>query len=143
MAHISILGRCPTSAAVADVHYVTENNYATGTDTCYFAAAKGIIPNPPSVKGSFWTVGSGTGIGHDQYGLDSIGFDSAGVFYIQQNGEQNGVDFPCVVTFYQEMTYETDANTWWDYAENVDTQTIGSNDVKVCRAGIRTPTIPW
>jgi hypothetical protein len=124
-----------------DGHYVTENNYQTGTDTCYWAGAN--IANPPSVAGSTWTVGSGTGIGHNQYGVDSIGFPSTGVLYIQQNAAEHDVDFPCVVTFYQEMTYETDADTWWEFAENVDTQTIGSNTVKVCRAGVCTGTIPF
>jgi len=123
-----------------DGHYVTENNYQTGTDTCYWAGAK--IANPPSVVGSSWLVGE-NGSGHNQYGVDSIGFDYTGVNYIQQNAAQNGIEFPCVVTFYQEMTYETAADTWWEYAENIDTQTIGSNTVKVCRAGVCTATIPF
>jgi hypothetical protein len=123
-----------------DDHYVTENNYNTGTDTCYWAGAK--IANPPSVVGSSWLVGE-NGSGHNQYGVDSIGFDYTGVNYIQQNAAQNGIDFPCVVTFYQEMTYETAADTWWEYAENIDTQTIGSNTVKVCRADVCTAAIPF
>jgi len=123
-----------------DGHYVTESDYATGTDTCYWPGAN--LTNPPSVAGSTWTVGQ-NGSAHNQYGVDSIGFNSVGVSYIQQNAAEHDVDFPCVVTFYQEMDYEVDANTFLDYAENVDTQTIGSNTVTVCRAGVCTGTIPW
>ena len=123
-----------------DGHYVTESNYATGTDTCYWPGAN--LTNPPSVLGSTWTVGE-NGSSHNQYGVDSIGFNSVGVNYIQQNAAEHDVDFPCVVTFYQEMTYEVDANTFFDYADNVDTQTIGSNTVTVCRAGVCTGAIPF
>jgi hypothetical protein len=123
-----------------DGHYVTESDYATGTDTCYWPGAN--LTNPPAVAGSTWTVGQ-NGAGHNQYGLDSIGFNSVGVSYIQQNAAEHDVDFPCVVTFYQEMEYEIDANTFIEYAENVDTQTIGSSTVNVCRAGVCTGSIPW
>jgi hypothetical protein len=52
-------------------------------------------------------------------------------------------DFPCTLTWYQQMTYEGDANTFYNYANNVLTQTIGSNTVQVCRAGVCTNTIPF
>jgi len=123
-----------------DSHYVTEGDYATGTDSCYWPGAS--ITNPPSVAGSTWTVGA-NGSAHDQYGVDSIGFTSAGVSYIQQNGAAHDIDFPCVVTFYQQMSYECSANAFYAYADNVLTQTIGSNTVKVCRAGVCTGSIPW
>ncbi|HLW84484.1 MAG TPA: hypothetical protein VKR60_04660 [Candidatus Sulfotelmatobacter sp.] len=47
------------------------------------------------------------------------------------------------MTIYQEMTYEEDASTFYAYAENVLTQTIGSNTVSVCRAGVCSGTIPY
>lgn len=96
----------------------------------------------PSVAGSYWTVGA-NGSSHNQYGIDSIGFDSAGVNYIQTNAPENDIELPCVVTFYQQMTYEHDANTFFAYANNVDTQTIGSTTVNVCRAGVCTGTIQF
>jgi hypothetical protein len=66
-----------------DGNYVTESNYATGTDTCYWPGAN--LANPPSVVGSTWTVGE-NGSAHNQYGVDSIGFNLTGVQYIQENG---------------------------------------------------------
>jgi hypothetical protein len=131
----------PSSTCNYNGHNVQETNYATGTDTCFWPGAN--ITNPPSVAGSTWLVGSGTGISTNQYGIDSIGFPSTGVNYIQQNAEEHDIDFPCVVTFYQQMSFETDANTYQGYAENVDTQTIGGNTVTVCRAGVCTGTIPF
>ena len=127
-----------------DEHYVEESDYAQGSNTCYWDAAKGIIPQYPSVAGNTpWTVGA-NGSSHNQYGLDSIGFDYTGVNFIQANAPENDVDMPCVVTFYQQMTYEYDANTFFAYANNIDTQTIGSTTVKVCRtAGVCTPTIQY
>jgi hypothetical protein len=80
---------------------------------------------------------------HDGYGLDGVGFSSGVVNLIQTQGAVNGVSFPCVVTIYQEMTYEGDANTFYVYAENVLTQTITSSTVKVCRAGVCGPTIQF
>jgi hypothetical protein len=41
------------------------------------------------------------------------------------------------------MTYEGDASTFFAYAENVLTQTVTSTTVKVCRASICSPTIPF
>ncbi len=123
-----------------DAHYVTENNYAQGSNTCYWPGAN--MPQYPSVAGSTWVVG-GNGSVHNHYGLDSIGFSSAGVNYIQTNAPAHGVPFPCVVTFYQEMAFECNATTFFDYAEDTPTQTIGSNTVKVCRAGVCTGTIPF
>jgi hypothetical protein len=41
------------------------------------------------------------------------------------------------------MTYECDASTFYVYAENVLSQTITSNTVKVCRAGVCSGTIPF
>lgn len=63
--------------------------------------------------------------------------------YIQTQGPAHGVIFPCLMTIYQEMTYEEDASTFYAYAENVLTQTIGSNTVSVCRAGVCSGTIPY
>jgi hypothetical protein len=123
-----------------DQHYVTEGNYAQGRNTCYWPGAS--MPQYPSVAGSSWLVG-GNGSAHNQYGLDSIGFSSAGVNYIQTNAPAHGVNFPCVVTFYQEMSYECDASTYYVYSQNTPTQTIGSNTVNVCRAGVCTGTIPF
>lgn len=57
--------------------------------------------------------------------------------------EEHDVDFPCVVTFYQQMSFEIDANTYQGYAKNVDTQAIGGNTVTVCRAGVCTGKIPF
>jgi hypothetical protein len=131
----------PSASCNFNGHNVQESNYATGTDNCYWPGAN--ITNPPSVEGSTFLVGSGTGISNNQYGIDSIGFPSTGVNYIQQNAEEHDVDFPCVVTFYQQMSFEIDANTYQGYAQNVDTQTIGGNTVKVCRAGVCTGTIPF
>lgn len=127
-----------------DNHYVEENSPAPGTNTCWWP---GTNPSAqyPMVTGSTWTVGQG-GNGHNQYGGDGIGYTSAAVNEIQQDGPAHGIDFPCTLTWYQEMTYEGDANTFYNYTNNVLTQTIGSNSasgVKVCRAGVCTNTIPF
>ena len=79
------------------------------------------------------------GSAHDQYGVDSIGFPYDTVNTIQNEAPEHDVDLPCVVTFYQEMMYAL----FYDYAENVDTQTISYNTVSVCRAGVCTGTIPF
>jgi hypothetical protein len=123
-----------------DGHWVEESDYSQGSNTCYWPGAQ--IPQYPSVQGSDWTVGE-NGSSHNQYGVDSIGFDYTGVNYIQTQAPDHDIDMPCVVTFYQQMKYECDANTFFAYAYNVDTQTIGSNTVKVCRAGVCTGTIPF
>jgi hypothetical protein len=85
----------------------------------------------------------GSGFPHNQFGLDTIGFSSDAVNFIQQNAAQHGVNFPCTVTFDQQMSYEGDDSTFFAYASNVLTQTIGSNTVKVCRAGVCSNTIPF
>ena len=125
-----------------DTHYVTENNYAQGSDTCWWSTANPGIPQYPSVVGSTWTVGQSPAP-HNGYGLDGIGLTSAGVNYIQTQAGQHGVNFPCALTWYQGMSYECDANTFYSYAQNVLTQTIGSNTVNVCRAGKCSGTIPF
>jgi hypothetical protein len=123
-----------------DGHFVEESSPSPGANSCWWQGS-GMVQNP-TVVGSTWTVGQNPAP-HDGYGLDGIGFASGVVNLIQTQGGANGVSFPCVVTIYQEMTYEGDANTFFAYAENVLTQTIGSNTVKVCRAGVCSPTIPF
>lgn len=123
-----------------DGHFVEESSPSPGANSCWWQGS-GMVQNP-TVVGSTWTVGQSPAP-HDGYGLDGIGFASGVVNLIQTQGGANGVSFPCVVTIYQEMTYEGDANTFFAYAENVLTQTIGSNTVKVCRAGVCSPTIPF
>ena len=123
-----------------DGHNVSEHNYATGTNSCYWTGAN--MVQYPSVSGDTWLVG-GDGSSHNHYGLDSIGFASDAVNYIQQNAPEHDVDMPCVVTFYQLMAFEIDANTYQGYVQNVLTQTIGSNTVNVCRAGVCTGTIQF
>lgn len=121
-----------------DTHFVEERSPSQGSNSCWWSG-----PNQnPTVQGSTWTVGQSPA-GHNQYGLDGIGFASGVVNLIQTQGPAHGVTFPCVVTIYQEMTYEGDASTFYVYAENVLTQTIGSNTVKVCRAGRCSGTIPF
>jgi hypothetical protein len=123
-----------------DNHNVDESSPQSGTNECWWPGAP--ITQNPVVVGSEWDVGQ-NGNGHDQYGLDSIGFNGSDVNYIQSNGPDHDLDFPCTMTIYQEMSYETDANTFVVYVENTLTQTIGSNTVQVCRAGVCTSVLPW
>ena len=124
-----------------DNHTVEENSPAPGTNTCWWPGT-----NPaaqfPTVTGSWWTVAQG-GNPHNAYGGDGIGYTSAAVNEIQQDGPAHGIAFPCTLTWYQEMSYEVDANTFDVYANNVLTQTIGSNTVQVCRAGVCTNIVPF
>jgi len=120
-----------------DGFYVNEFDYAQGTNTCWWPGANFV--QYPSVVGSYWTVGQ-NGSAHDQYGLDSIGFPYPTVSTIQSQAPEHDIDFPCVVTIYQEMTYDL----FYDYAENKDTQTIGSTTVQVCRTPqVCTPVIQF
>lgn len=123
-----------------DGHYVEESSPSAGTNSCWWKGS-GMVQYP-TVIGSTWTVGQSPAP-HDGYGLDGIGFSSGVVNLIQTQGAANGVSFPCVVTIYQEMTYEGDADTFYVYAENVLTQTITSNTVNVGRAGVCSGTIPF
>jgi hypothetical protein len=83
------------------------------------------------------------GNSHNQYGGDGIGYTSAAVNEIQQDGAAHGIEFPCTLTWYQQMLYEGDANTFYNYANNILTQAIGQNTVQVCRAGVCTNVIPF
>ncbi|HUC29958.1 MAG TPA: hypothetical protein VMR80_10255 [Candidatus Acidoferrum sp.] len=119
-----------------DGHQVTEKSPVIGSNTCWWSGSG--INQYPTVQGSTWLVNQGSA-GHNQYGLDTVGFESGVVNLIQQQGAAHGVEFPCVVNIYQSMTYDTIDL----YVTNLQTQTIGSNTVKVCRAGVCSGTIPF
>jgi hypothetical protein len=123
-----------------DSHYVEESSPSQGSNSCWWNGSQ--MVQYPTVVGSTWTVGQSPAP-HDGYGLDGIGFSSGVVNLIQTQGPAHGVSFPCVITIYQEMTYEQDANTFYAYTENVLTQTVSSNTVKVCRAGVCSNTIQF
>lgn len=100
------------------------------------------MTRPPTVLGSTRTVGQSPAP-HDGYGLDGVGLPYGVINLIESQGAAHGVSFPCALTINQEMTYEGDASTFFAYAENVLTQTVTSTTVKVCRASICSPTIPF
>jgi len=77
--------------------------------------------------------------GHNQYGLDTVGYGSGIVNLIQTQGAAHDVEFPCAINIYQSMNYDgIDL-----YVTNLLTQTVGSNTVQVCApvcAAARFPT---
>jgi hypothetical protein len=117
-----------------DTHTVIESSPQQGNNACWFSSSNQV--QHPVVQGSTWTVGSGSGIGHNQYGYDGIGLDDNGIDYIRQNAPAHGVTLPCTVTIYQEMAFEQDANTYFSYKQNTLTQTVDQDDVPVCRDGV-------
>jgi hypothetical protein len=120
-----------------DNHSVTESSPVLGTNTCWWSGS-GMVQYPV-VQGSTWEVDQGDA-GHNQYGLDTVGFgDGVVVSLIQQQGPAHGVEFPCNVYIYQSMNYDG-IDT---YVTNLLSQTIGSITVNVCRAGVCSGTIPF
>jgi hypothetical protein len=119
-----------------DGHSDKESSPVIGTNTCWWNGSG--MAQYPTVQGSTWTVGQGNA-GHNQYGLDTVGFVYGVINLIQTQGGAHGVHFPCTVSIYQEMNYDgIDA-----YIDNLLTQTVGSNTVNVCRTGVCTGTIPF
>ncbi len=92
----------------------------------------------PTVEGSTWTVGEGSA-GHNQYGLDTVGYGYGVVNLIQTQGPAHGVDFPCYIDIYQLVSYDGAD----PFADNLLEQTVGSNSVMVCRAGVCSGTIQF
>ncbi|HEY6770659.1 MAG TPA: hypothetical protein VI386_38435, partial [Candidatus Sulfotelmatobacter sp.] len=124
-------------ASSYDNHSVTESSPVLGTNSCWWSTS-GMVQYP-KVQGSTWIVDQGGSAGHNQYGLDTIGFESGVINLIQTQGPAHGVEFPCVINIYQLMDYDG-----FDlYVTNLLTQTIGSNNVQVCRAGVCSGTIPF
>jgi hypothetical protein len=120
-----------------DNNPVTESSPVVGTNTCWWSGSN--MVQFPVVQGSTWVVDQGGDAGHNQYGLDTVGYGSAVVNLIQTQGAAHDVEFPCVVTIYQSMNYSgIDL-----YVTNLLTQTIGSNTVMVCRAGVCSATIQY
>ncbi|MGA8216580.1 MAG: hypothetical protein WB799_23540 [Candidatus Sulfotelmatobacter sp.] len=124
------------STSSYDGNSVKESSPVVGTNTCWWNGSN--MDQYPTVAGSTWVVDQGDA-GHNQYGLDTVGFGSGVVNLIQTQGAAHDVEFPCVVTIYQEMNYDGID----PYATNLLTQTIGSNTVKVCRAGVCSGTIAY
>ena len=119
-----------------DYSFVTEISYVQGTNTCWWQGAN-FDPNPV-VRGDSWQVGITNSSPHNQYGLDGIGFAGDIVSKIQREGDTNGVDYPCVVTIYQDMLFDL-FTTGYDYAQNKLTQKIDLNTVQVCRGTVNNP----
>jgi hypothetical protein len=114
-----------------DGYSVTESSPVLGSNTCWWSGS-GMVQYP-TVQGSTWDIAD------DQYGLDTVGFGSGVVNLIQTQGAAHDVEFPCTVDIYQSMTYDSDDL----YVTNLLTQTVGSNTVTVCRAGVCSGTIPY
>ncbi len=112
-------------------------NCFVGTNSCWWNGSN--LAQYPVVQGSTWVVDQGGDAAHNQYGLDTVGYGYATVNRIQTQGAAHGVEFPCAVTIYQSMNYAgIDL-----YVTNLLTQTIGSNTVTVCRAGVCSGTIQY
>jgi hypothetical protein len=56
---------------------------------------------------------------------------------IQTQGAAHGVEFPCNIDIYQSINYDGID----PYVTNLLEQTVGSNTVTVCRAGVCSGTI--
>jgi hypothetical protein len=125
------------SAYSYDNHSVKESSPVLGTNSCWWSGS-GMVQYPV-VQGSTWMVAQGGVAGHNQYGLDTVGFGSAVVALIQSQGAAHGVEFPCTVNIHQSMNYDSIDL----YVTNLLTQTIGSTTVTVCRAGVCSGTIQW
>ena len=107
-----------------------------GTNSCWWNGSG--MEQYPTVQGSTWTVGRG-GAGHDQYGLDTVGYGMGVVNLIQTQGGPHGIQFPCTINIHQSINYDgIDL-----YVTNLLTQTISSTTVNVCRAGVCSGTIPY
>jgi len=120
-----------------DNNSVTESSPVLGTNACWWSTS-GMVQYP-TVQGSTWVVDQGGDAGHNQYGLDTFGFESGVVNLIQTQGAAHDVEFPCAINIYQAMNYDgIDL-----YVTNLLTQTVGSNTVQVCRAGVCSGTIPY
>ena len=120
-----------------DNHSVAESSPVLGTNSCWWSTS-GMVQYP-KVQGSTWVVDQGGDAGHNQYGLDTVGFESGVVNLIQSKGAAHGVEFPCVINIYQLMNYDGID----PYVTNLQSQTVGSNTVTVCRAGVCSGTIPF
>jgi hypothetical protein len=125
------------STSSYDNHSVTESSPVLGTNSCWWSTSG--MQQYPQVQGSTWLVDQGGDAGHNQYGLDTVGFESGVVNLIQTQAAAHGVEFPCVISLYQLMNYDGID----PYVTNLLTQTIGSNTVNVCRAGVCSGTISF
>jgi hypothetical protein len=111
-----------------DGNSVTESSPVIGSNQCWWSGS-GMVQYPV-VAGSTWIVDTGDA-GHNQYGLDTVGFGNGVVNLIQTQGPAHDVEFPCDIYIYQSMNYDgIDL-----YVTNLLSQKIGSNTVTVCRAG--------
>ena len=120
-----------------DNHSVTESSPVLGTNACWWSTS-GMVQYPV-VQGDTWVVDQGGSAEHNQYGKDTIGFESGVVNLIQTQGAAHGVEFPCAINIHQSMNYDgIDL-----YVTNLLTQTVGSSTVTVCRAGVCSSTIPF
>ena len=124
------------SAYSYDGNSVTESSPVIGSNACWWSGSN--MEQYPTVAGSTWVVDQGDA-GHNQYGLDTVGYGSGVVNLIQTQGAAHDVEFPCNIYIYQSMNYDgIDL-----YVTNLLTQTVGSNTVRVCRAGVCSGTIPY
>jgi hypothetical protein len=119
-----------------DGHSVTESSPVIGVNACWWSSSG--MAQYPTVQGSTWTVASGNA-GHNQYGFDTVGYGSGVVNLIQTQGPAHGVEFPCTINIHQSINYDgIDL-----YVTNLLSQTVGSNTVQVCRAGVCSGSIPY
>jgi hypothetical protein len=119
-----------------DGNPVQESSPVLGVNACYWSGSN--MEQFPTVAGDTWVVNSGDA-GDDQYGLDTVGYGSGVVNLIQTQGPEHDVEFPCYVDIYQLMTYDGMV----PYVTNLLEQTIGSNTVNVCRAGVCSGSISF
>jgi hypothetical protein len=74
-----------------------------GSNGCYWSGSP--MPQHPVVQGSSWTVGvvNGKTAPTNQYGYDSIGWNTTDLNLIATTGAKNGVKSGCVTDIYQTM----------------------------------------
>jgi hypothetical protein len=119
-----------------DALTVEEGSNGAGTNSCWWSGS-GLEQNP-TVSGGTWVVGGGQVQGqHNHWGYDVVGYYSNTVLAIRQNGPGHNVTLPCTITIKQAMSIEcADATTFFNYTNDVLTQTIYTDHVVNRRANV-------
>jgi len=110
---------------------VTESDYKTGYDSCWFAGNTIAMQPTALVNGDSWIVGS-----TNQYGPDAVGWTVAAVQYIRTNSPAHGIPLPCTTQVYQLMSMACSGGTASSYSANVLSETIYINVEVSCRQGV-------
>ena len=102
---VTLLGSSPPAFAG---RYVTEGNYSTGSDYCYWSGSSHLAY--VSVTGATWGVTSYNNLNDDDY----LGWETSDITYYRNNGRS-----PCQTNLFQSMSINTTSNGWVDYIHNI------------------------